>query len=78
MALLRLETCLRGVDSGDGGTDGVCYPGTNVGIQRLVRDGEMEEGVEGWKEIIHLSLNPHHQNDSCTKTGSDESHFNVS
>ena len=28
------------------------------------------------REIIHLSL--HHQNDSCVKIGSDESHFNVS
>ena len=25
-----------------------------------------------------LSLHCHHQNDSCIKTGSDESHFNVS
>ena len=29
-------------------------------------------------EIIYLSLHCHHQNDSCIKTGSDESHFNVS
>ena len=29
-------------------------------------------------EIIHLSLHCHHQNDSCIKMGSDESHFNVS
>ena len=27
---------------------------------------------------IHLSLHCHHQNDSCIKMGSDESHFNVS
>ena len=27
---------------------------------------------------IFLSLHYHHQNDSCIKTGSDESHFNVS
>ena len=27
---------------------------------------------------IYLSLHCHHQNDSCIKMGSDESHFNVS
>ena len=32
----------------------------------------------GKKEIVYLSLRCHHQNDSCIKTGSDESHFNVS
>ena len=40
------------------------------------------EGVKGewrWgKKIIYLSLHCHHQNDSCIKMGSDESHFNVS
>ena len=36
-------------------------------------------GLErGEKEIIYLSLHCHHQNDSCIKMGSDESHFNVS
>ena len=30
------------------------------------------------REIIYLSLYCHHQNDSCIKAGSDESHFNVS
>ena len=29
-------------------------------------------------EITYLSLLCHHQNDSCIKAGSDESHFNVS
>ena len=29
-------------------------------------------------EIIYLSLHCRHQNDSCIKVGSDESHFNVS
>ena len=29
-------------------------------------------------EIIYQSLHCHHQNDSCIKMGSDESHFNVS
>ena len=28
------------------------------------------------REIIYLSLHCHHQNDSCIKMGSDESHFN--
>ena len=27
---------------------------------------------------MYLSLHCHHQDDSCTKIGSDESHFNVS
>ena len=36
----------------------------------------MDVGEE--REIIYLSLHCHHQNDSCIKTGSDESHFNVS
>ena len=29
-------------------------------------------------EIIYLSLHCHHQNESCIKMGSDESHFSVS
>ena len=53
---------------------------------RLIRDGEkgagewgMEVGVGvGGEEIIYLSLHCHHQNDSCMKMGSYESHFNVS
>ena len=32
----------------------------------------------GKREIIYLSLHCIHQNDSCIKMGSDESHFNVS
>ena len=32
----------------------------------------------GERELIYLSLHCHHQNDSCIKMGSDESHFNVS
>ena len=37
-------------------------------------------GVWRWgkREIIYLSLHCHHQNDSCIKMGSGESHFNVS
>ena len=37
----------------------------------------MEVGEEG-REITYLLLHCHHQNDSCIKMGSDESHFNVS
>ena len=29
-------------------------------------------------KIIYLSIHCHHQDDSCIKVGSDESHFNVS
>ena len=38
------------------------------------------KGVCRWgeKEIMYLSLRCYHQNDSCIKVGSDESHFNVS
>ena len=56
-----------------------------------LRDGEKGEwgggggGGEGaWRwgererESIYLLLHCHHQNDSCIKVGSDESHFNVS
>ena len=32
----------------------------------------------GKRESIYQSLHCHHQNDSCIKMGSDESHFNVS
>ena len=32
----------------------------------------------GEREIMYLSLHCRHQNDSCIKMGSDESHFNVS
>ena len=35
-------------------------------------------GEWGGRKIIYLSLHCHHQNDSCIKIGSDESHFNVS
>ena len=42
--------------------------------------GEGGKGVWRWRkrEVIYLSLHSHHQNDSCIKMGSDESHFNVS
>ena len=45
--------------------------------------GRGEGGMEVWGgggggEIIYLSLHCYHQNDSCTKMGSDKSHFNVS
>ena len=38
----------------------------------------MEVGGGGEREIIYLRLHCHHQNDSCIKMGSDESHLNVS
>ena len=49
-----------------------------TGTKRLIRD--REKGVWRWgkREIIYLSLHCPHQNDSCIKMGSDESHFNVS
>ena len=36
----------------------------------------MEVGGER-ERLLYLSLHRHHENDSCIKTGSDESHFNV-
>ena len=54
---------------------------TSTGDIRLIRDGEKEgKGVWRWgmRKIIYLSLHCHHQNDSCIKMGSSESHFNVS
>ena len=41
-------------------------------------EGGMVFGGGGVREIIYLSLHFHHQNDSCIKMGSDESHFNIS
>ena len=38
----------------------------------------MEGGGGGKREIINLSLQCHHQNDSWIKMGIDESHVNVS
>ena len=35
-------------------------------------------GGRGRLYILYLSLHCHHQNNSCIKMGSDESHFNVS
>ena len=48
---------------------------------RLIRVGEKGgKGYEGGeeREIIYLSLHCHHQNDSCIKMCSHESHFNGS
>ena len=54
-----------------------------LNVHRNHRDGEKGGGGrgyggEGQRETIYLSLPCHHQNDSCIKMGSDESHFNVS
>ena len=58
---------------------GDCFTSTET--IRLIRDGE-KGGTGVWRrvewEIIYISLHCHHQNDSCIKMGSDESHFNVS
>ena len=54
---------------------------TSTDTIRLIRDGEKGgKGLWMWceREIIYLSLHCHHQNDTCIKIGSDESHFNVS
>ena len=37
-----------------------------------------EVGVGGGRLYIYRFTSCHHQNDSCIKMGSDESHFNVS
>ena len=46
---------------------------------RLIRDGaeKVGKGVLRWgeREIIYLLLHCHHQNDSCIKMDSDESHL---
>ena len=39
--------------------------------------GLLGTGMWGKRGIIYLSLHCHHQNDSCIKMGSDESHFSV-
>ena len=50
---------------------------TSTETRRLITDVEM--GIWRWGErvIMYLSLHCHHQNDSCSKMGSDESHFNI-
>ena len=45
-----------------------------TGTIRLIRNGE--SGEEG--DCIPITINCHHQNHSCIKMGSNESHFNVS
>ena len=53
----------------------------NVHIKHRAYKGRGEGGgggMEGGRELIYLSLHCHHQNYSCIKVGSDESHFNVS
>ena len=51
---------------------------TSTETIRFIRD--REKGVWRWgkRQVIYLSLHCHHQNDSCIKMGSDESHFKVS
>ena len=55
----------------------------NVKTIRLIRDGEKGGrgyggGGRGRLYSLATDLHCHHQNDSCIKIGSDESHFNVS
>ena len=52
----------------------------NVHRNRTDRpDGKkMERGGGGGGRLLYLLLHCHHQNDSCIKMGSNESHFNVS
>ena len=47
---------------------------------RLIRDGVKvgKGGMEVGEERDYITRCCHHQNDSCIKMGSDESHFNVS
>ena len=45
---------------------------------RLIKDGEKGWGGGGETEITYLSLHCHHQNDSCIKMGSNDTHFNFS
>ena len=71
----------QGAESGDGRKEVNMV--LNVHRNRKAYQGRGEgggRGVRRWgeKEIIYLSLHCHHQNDSCIKTGSDESHFKVS
>ena len=44
------------------------------------KQGLLGTGEWRWRKrkIIYPSLHCHHQNDSCIKMGSDESHFNIS
>ena len=54
---------------------------TSIETVRLIRDGKKGGrgyGGGGRGRLLYLSLHCHHQNDSCIKMGSDESHFNVS
>ena len=46
--------------------------------QGLSGTGQWKWGEEGDYNFIYLSIHCHHQNDSCIKIDSDESHFNVS
>ena len=50
----------------------------NIHRNHKAYQGRGEGGGRGEWKIIYLSLHCHHQNDSCIKMGSDESHFNVS
>ena len=61
---------------------GVCVPAWVKLISRRVVSEEVVAGTEipggGGRGRLYPTLHCHHQNDSCIKMGSDESHFNVS
>ena len=44
----------------------------------MLRGQELRQRGGGWRGGIYTYRYSHHQNDSCVKMGSDESHFNVS
>ena len=50
---------------------------TEIGVTGLLGTGRSGGRGAGGR-LLYLSLHCHHQNDSCIKMGSDESHFNVS
>ena len=47
-------------------------------IRDMEKVGRVYGGGGEGDYYLYLSLHYHHQNDSCIKMGSDESHFNVS
>ena len=53
---------------------------TSTETARLIRDGEMGGRGYGGGERgrVYAYRYSHHQNHSCIKMGSDDSHFNVS
>ena len=69
---------------GRGRWEGDCIPITGEQgdcMHTAGEEGDWRETVYlslGKRKNVYISLRCHHQNDSCIKMGSDESHFNVS